>query len=74
MLQRGQYIPRRLSSFLDTDVQIRNEKPNAERTQRLFASLRDELEKRSPNLNSSANSNSTVTVNGKGPADGHVGS
>jgi len=51
--------------------------PNAERTQRLFASLRDELEKRAPSLNSSANSNSNstiagVTVNGKkGPADGH---
>ncbi|KAF9074880.1 hypothetical protein BDP27DRAFT_1213506 [Rhodocollybia butyracea] len=66
--------------FLDTDTQIRNEKPNAERTQRLFASLRDELEKRAPGLNSSANSNSNstiagVTVNGKqGSADGHVGS
>lgn len=62
-----------------TDTQIRNEKPNAERTQRLFASLRDELEKRAPSLNSNANnSNSSiggVTVNGKkGPADGHVGS
>ncbi|GAV98801.1 hypothetical protein LENED_000209 [Lentinula edodes] len=50
--------------------------PNAERTQRLFASLRDELEKRAPSLNSNANnSNSSigaVTVNGKkGPADGH---
>ncbi|PBK76848.1 hypothetical protein ARMSODRAFT_247115 [Armillaria solidipes] len=28
--------------------EIRNEKPNAERTQRLFASLREELEKRVP--------------------------
>ncbi|KAF5388576.1 hypothetical protein D9757_004705 [Collybiopsis confluens] len=54
--------------------EIWNEKPNAERTQRLFASLRDELEKRAPNLNSSASNNSTVTVNGKGSADGHVGS
>ncbi|KAK7058474.1 hypothetical protein VNI00_002108 [Paramarasmius palmivorus] len=39
--------------------EIRNDKPNAERTQRLFASLRDELEKRAP-LRASA-----ATVNGK---------
>ena len=40
-------------------MRFRNDKPNAERTQRLFASLRDELEKRAP-LRASA-----ATVNGK---------
>ncbi|KAI3621813.1 hypothetical protein WG66_015689 [Moniliophthora roreri] len=52
--------------------EIRNDKPNAERTQRLFASLRDELEKRAP-LNRGG-SGATAAVNGKQTAtsDNHA--
>ncbi|KAL0068622.1 hypothetical protein AAF712_004338 [Marasmius tenuissimus] len=45
--------------------EIRNDKPNNERTQRLFASLKEELEKRTPTNRSSGGG---TVVNGKLPA------